>query len=771
MTGPVAPVRPGPRRGGLAALAPSHRDGLALVLSSGLTSVVGMLYWVVAARLVPPAELGLNQVALSTMMFLGGLAQLNLSYALLRFVPVAGRAARRLVGGSYTVVAGTSVLVGAVFALGAPLWAPQLVEAFGLVRLLLFFLVATPLWAIFTVQDFVLTGIRRATIVPVENVLFSVLKIGLLAAVTVVVLPGGVAVSWVVATGIIVLVINGWLFGRGLPAHGRAAAERAVPVTAGAVARFVRADYAGGILWQAAQFGLPLIVLARLGAEQAAVYGIVWTIAQALYLVAAGMAQSMVAHSAVDLDGTDAARRQMVRRALTLVVPAVAVLALGAPWVLALFGPRYAHDGEAVLVLTALSAIPNVITAAEIAAARVRQRVLVQFGVPSAIAVVVIGLAWALLPRLGVTAVGLAWLLGQVVVAAGIRIATAPWLPPVLRRPVTALRAAALLRRVQDVAEAEAGGPCVLGARLSGGSDTVVVSVEPTPDGPRTVLKTSDSTQGRVQLRRQTDVLRTLHADERLGVWRKLLPGVVGDADARGAYTVLETRMPGAGGAAALLDPARSALFRASAVDAITELHRRTADLVVAGSSELDAWVHEPMTAVTAALPRRARPQARRMADLLADRVRGRLVAVAWTHGDYTPENVLSDPDGRVSGIVDWGQSRRDGLAVLDVVTFSLTAQRTSGGEEMGAVVLHRIVEPSPAEDDLLLRAQQTTGGRSLDPTTLTLLGWLQHVAQNLSKSGAFAANPVWVRRNLVAVVRGALPALDTADRVLQRQR
>ena len=100
-------------------LSPSLRDGLALVLSNGLTSAVGLAYWVLAARLFPPAAVGVNSVAISTMMLLGGVAQLNMTYALLRFVPVAGRVARRLVVGGYLVGGGAAALVGAVFALGA----------------------------------------------------------------------------------------------------------------------------------------------------------------------------------------------------------------------------------------------------------------------------------------------------------------------------------------------------------------------------------------------------------------------------------------------------------------------------------------------------------------------------------------------------------------------------------------------------------------------------------------------------------------------------
>ena len=41
-----------------------------------------------------------------------------------------------------------------------------------------------------------------------------------------------------------------------------------------------------------------------------------------------------------------------------------------------------------------------------------------------------------------------------------------------------------------------------------------------------------------------------------------------------------------------------------------------------------------------------------------------------------------------------------------------------------------------------------------LPTRTLTVLGWLLHVSNNLQKSPSFAANPVG--RNLVAVVREA---------------
>jgi O-antigen/teichoic acid export membrane protein len=403
---------------GRARLHAVHRDGLALVLSSGLTSAVGLLYWVLAARLFAPTVVGVNSVALSTMMLLGGLAHLNLTQALLRFVPVAGPRMRRLVLTCYGVAATLAALVGLGYAVGAPRWAPEMVDAVGHGPLLLFFAVATPLWAVFTMQDYLLTGLKRAAVVPVENLVFALLKIALLGVAAWYAMAGGIVASWVVSTALVVVAVNAWLVLRVIPEGASARGEAvAVPIRFAPVARFVRSDYAGATLWQLAVNGLPALVLARLGAAEAAVYGIVWTITMALYLVPSGIGQSMVAHTADDPLRADAARRAMVRRSLVLMVPAAAVLAAGAYPVLWLFGEHYAERGSWALSLAALSAIPQVITASVVAQARVQQRMRVLVAVPGATAVAVLTCAWLLMPPLGITGVALSWLLVQAVTA------------------------------------------------------------------------------------------------------------------------------------------------------------------------------------------------------------------------------------------------------------------------------------------------------------------------------------------------------------------
>jgi len=197
---------------------------------------------------------------------------------------------------------------------------------------------------------------------------------------------------------LIVLAVNVYLLVWAIPR--RAAGEPLEPVRPRAVARFVRSDYAGATLWQIAMNGLPALVLARLGAEEAAVYGIVWTITISLYLIPSGMSQSMIAHTAGDPARAEAARRAMVRRSLTMVLPAAAVLSLGAYPVLWLFGEHYAEQGAWALALAALSAIPQVVTASTVAQARVQQRMRVLVAVPGTLAVAVLVCAWLLMPVL-----------------------------------------------------------------------------------------------------------------------------------------------------------------------------------------------------------------------------------------------------------------------------------------------------------------------------------------------------------------------------------
>jgi hypothetical protein len=116
---------------------PLYKNGYSLILSSATTSGLGMLFWVLAAHYYSVETIGTSSAMIAAMMFLSGVSQRGMNSALVRFVPLAGRASARLVSFTYLislVIAGAAARAGFVSLvsnLGCPGWR---VIAAGIVR-------------------------------------------------------------------------------------------------------------------------------------------------------------------------------------------------------------------------------------------------------------------------------------------------------------------------------------------------------------------------------------------------------------------------------------------------------------------------------------------------------------------------------------------------------------------------------------------------------------------------------------------------------------
>src|SRR5687768_6815166 len=74
------------RAGGVLSHSPLTRNGYALAVNAALTSALGLLFWVLAARLYPADEVGIGSALISSLITLSAAAQLNLGNVLVRFV-------------------------------------------------------------------------------------------------------------------------------------------------------------------------------------------------------------------------------------------------------------------------------------------------------------------------------------------------------------------------------------------------------------------------------------------------------------------------------------------------------------------------------------------------------------------------------------------------------------------------------------------------------------------------------------------------------------
>jgi O-antigen/teichoic acid export membrane protein/GT2 family glycosyltransferase len=394
------------------------RSGQLLVVSAALAAVTGFVYWVVAARLYPAEDVGRNLAAISALKLIAGIAQLNVATALLRFVPYSGAASRRVVGRGYLLAGAMTAAVAAVFVLGLGTWSADLRFLRDDPVLAVWFVASVTIWALFAAQDQVLTAVGRTGLVPIENLTFALVKLGLLVAFAVALPATGILMSWTVTTALAVAAVSGYLFSRALPRH-MARRPVATPPSIRDIGGFLVLDYIASLFLFVAISGLPLLVLDRTGEVATAAFLLSWMLTYSLYLVPLAMGQSLVAHSADDGADLDADLRTLLGHSAALVVPAVVLLVVFTPAALSLFGPEYAPY-ETTLRLLALSAVPNLLIDLSVAAAQVRRRMRTIVATRAVQGVGVVALALYLMPRHGVAGVAAAWLIAQTATAAGI---------------------------------------------------------------------------------------------------------------------------------------------------------------------------------------------------------------------------------------------------------------------------------------------------------------------------------------------------------------
>lgn len=402
---------------------PLYGGAYALILSSGSTSVLGVVYWTLAARLYEPSAVGVNAAVISSMTFLSYLSQLNMSGALSRFVPTAGAATRRLVTSAYLAAGVLSAVAALIFLTGVQHWAPEATGLVGSSPVAAWFVIGTVAWSIFALQDGVLTGLRQTIWVPISNTVFAVAKIALLILLSTGIAGFGIFASWTIPAALLLIPVNILIFLRFIPRHATARSARAMEAGTRQIVRYLVGDYAGSLLVNASVSLLPLIVLATLGADASAYFYIGWTIAYSLQLMSLNIATSLMVEGA--------ARRETLefdsRRALTLLiriqVPLVLFVFVFAGVILRFFGEEYQAEGEGLLRLLTLAVLPHGVNAIYLSVARVRRQVGRVVLVQGALAILSISLSLVLLTPLGILGVGVAWLVAQSAVALAVLIA------------------------------------------------------------------------------------------------------------------------------------------------------------------------------------------------------------------------------------------------------------------------------------------------------------------------------------------------------------
>ena len=395
---------------------PLYRGGYLLVANTAGTSIIGAAYWAVAAHLYSPEALGRATALISALMLVSTLSQLNLSSTLTRFLPRLGaRTAGRLINFSYMGSTVTALIGGVIFVVVAPRLSSQWSYVGDSYFLAGLFILAVIVWELFTLQDAALVGLQRAGAIPIENVVYGLLKLILLVAGALLLHSTDVLASWTLPLILLIPVINWLMFRRYL--RDRHPEDRVAGLKFRHVARFASVDYAGLLFSQITGNFIPLLVMSTLGATANGSFYIAGIITSGAVTVGLNFSTGLMVEGSASPDRLAQLVRGVLRRVALTMVPGTIVLILAARFIARIYGASDAVHTARLLQVLAISLIPVSIQGIAFSIDRIHGKPGRAALGQLVLCVLSLGGSWLLLGRYGVVGVAIACVGADIVVA------------------------------------------------------------------------------------------------------------------------------------------------------------------------------------------------------------------------------------------------------------------------------------------------------------------------------------------------------------------
>lgn len=395
---------------------PLYANAYYLMSTSVVRSLSGVPFWMLAARLYAPAEVGLASAVLSAVALLATISGLGLGFGLIRFLPDANGDANDLLNSSFTLVVASSGVLASIFLIGLPLWSAPLAVMCYQTHFVVLFIPFATVATLSALTNQVFIAHRAARFSLYTNAIGSILKVPLLVPFAM--LSGGVGIAFSVWTPMLLTLAVAlvWFIPRIQHAYQPSPVFRGALI--GGLMRYSLANYGANLLSALPATLLPLMVLSVLGAVGNAYFFAAWTMIQPLLMVAVAISFSLFAEGS----HYERALPRTVGRAwvlaLLILSAGVTTALLFGHRLLLVFGAQYSQNATTLLRLLSLCTLPAAIRMIGFAAYRVRKqlrRILVISTVDVALSV---AFAYCFLRVIGLDGIGLGLLIGQVPVAA-----------------------------------------------------------------------------------------------------------------------------------------------------------------------------------------------------------------------------------------------------------------------------------------------------------------------------------------------------------------
>ena len=409
---PPAPAGLRARLGAFAAHArePMYRSSYFLILNTAVGAFGGFLFWLLAARLAPPEDVGVASALVGAIGLLAMLAKVGLDVSLLQVVPSSRpERAASFVDAALATTTLLSALLALVFVLGTPWWSAELSFLRASPGETLLFAALTAVWTYGTLADMAFVAARRSEYAFQKNALYAALRVAALALLAGAWGHQGILLAFLAPLALLLAPAVLWWLPRALPGFSPSLRPRP-----GVLLETTRSSLANFVVALAAVVPLSvgsLVVLHRFGAADAAAFYVLWTFGAVAMMAPMAFGSA----SLVEMSRTRDLRVLFGWKPLAVTALGAAGALAAALLLLPLYGEAYAQAlGPAALLPIVAAALPGYLLQARLAqfraAGNLRALVLVP-GLATALFVVALllvppGLAYVAASWLAVTLLG-----------------------------------------------------------------------------------------------------------------------------------------------------------------------------------------------------------------------------------------------------------------------------------------------------------------------------------------------------------------------------
>ena len=347
-------------------------NGGSLIGTQLVTSGLGFIFWLVAARWFPPAAVGFAAAAISAMTLLGTFGMLGLGTLLMGELPRRRHLHGPLISTALLTAGVVGGALGLVFTAIASSISRDFAPLLASVPAVALFSLGVALAAISLVLDSVVIGLLRGQLQLGRNAIFALAKLGALMAVARWLgASTGLAIlmTWVVGNLLSLLVISGFL----LRDTDRAAYRPRLSLLRG-LAGPALAHHFLNLSVQLPGLALPVLVTAILSARMNAAFYVAWNVVAFLFVVPAALTNVVYAVGSASPAESAEKVRFTLAASLLLSLLASSLIIVGADPILRLFGHSYAEQASWTLRILAIGIFPTIVKAHFIAICRIHRR-------------------------------------------------------------------------------------------------------------------------------------------------------------------------------------------------------------------------------------------------------------------------------------------------------------------------------------------------------------------------------------------------------------